>query len=193
LLIEICTAYLEARELKKLLANQFSLAKQAEIVIRACAKVGIIALIDEATGYQKIRAKNALQLKLQAYIADDLQEWAIMFPEEFWLELARLEGVTYSPRNRPLRWGRYIMMFVYDAIDKDVGRELRKKNPNPHFLQNHHQWLKRYGRPKVNDHIQRVITIMKLCPTMDDFRQKFAHVFRVDPDQLMWEDWASPA
>jgi hypothetical protein len=38
------------------------------------------------------------------------------------------------------------MMFVYDA---DVGRELRKKNPNPHFLKNHHQWLKKYGQDKV--------------------------------------------
>jgi len=54
-----------------------------------------------------------------------------MLPEEFWLELARLESVRYSPRSRPLRWGKYVMMFVYDAIDKDVGKTLREKNPNP--------------------------------------------------------------
>jgi P63C domain len=107
--------------------NQLHLARQAEIIVRSCAKVGIIALIDEATGYQKIREKNALQVKLQAFIADELQDWALMFPEEFWLELARLEGVHYSARSRPLRWGKYIMLFVYDAIDGDVGKELRKK------------------------------------------------------------------
>ena len=61
--------------------------------------------------------------------------------KEFWLELARLEGIRYSPRNRPLRWGRYVMMFVYDAVDPDVGRELRKINPDPHFLKNHHMWI----------------------------------------------------
>ena len=71
-----------------------------------------------------------------------------MFPEEFWLELARLEGIRYSARNRPLRWGKYVMMFVYDAIDKDVGRELRKKNPTPRFLKNHHQWLKNLAKIK---------------------------------------------
>ena len=70
-------------------------------MIRATAKVGIVALIDEATGYQAVRARNALQLKLQAFIAEDMQEWARMFPQEFWLELARLEGVRYSPRSRP--------------------------------------------------------------------------------------------
>jgi hypothetical protein len=188
LLIEICDKYLEARDQRLLKGRQYHLAAQAETIIRACAKVGIIALIDEATGYQKVRAKNALQLKLQAFIADDLQEWARMFPEEFWYELARLEGVRYSARSRPLRWGRYVMMFVYDAIDPDVGQELRKKNPNPRFMRNHHQWLKQFGRDKVHDQIQRVVTIMKLCDDMDDFRGKFAKVFKKSPLQLSFDD-----
>ncbi len=188
LLIEICDKYLEARDRKLLKRSQQKLAMQAEIVIRACAKVGIIALIDEATGYQKVRAKNALQLKVQAFIADDLQEWARMFPEEFWYELARLEGIRYSARSRPLRWGKYVMMFVYDAIDPEIGNELRRKNPNPHFKQNHHQWLKQFGRDKVHDQIQRVVTIMKLCEDMDDFREKFAKVFKKTPLQLSFDD-----
>lgn len=188
LLIEICDKYLQARDMGLLKGRQHNLAKQAEIIIRACAKVGIIALIDEATGFQEARAKNALQLKIQAFIADDMQEWARMFPEEFWYELARLEGVRYSARNRPLRWGRYVMLFVYDAIDPEIGKELRKKNPNPRFKQNHHQWLKQFGRDKVHDQIQRVVTIMKLCDDMDDFREKFAKVFKKTPLQLSFDD-----
>ncbi len=184
LLIEICEKYLAAWEQGLLKRSQYKLVKQAEIVVRACAKVGIIALIDEATGYQEIRAKRALQLKLQAFIAEEMQEWARMFPDEFWFELARLEGVRYSPRSRPLRWGRYIMLFVYDAVDPDVGRELRAKNPSPRFLRNHHQWLKTFGREKVHDQIERVVTIMKLCDTMDEFRAKFARVFKKSPLQM---------
>ena len=193
LLVDLCTKYLEAADLGLLKKNQLHLARQSEIVVRACAKVGIVALIDEATGYQKVRARQALQIKLQAFIADDMQEWAKMFPDEFWFELARLENVKYSPRNRPLRWGRYVMIFVYDAIDSDVGRELRRKNPDPHFLNNHHQWLKKYGRQKVNDQIQRVIAVMNLCQDMDEFRAKFAHVFKKAPLQLTFADldWAS--
>lgn len=187
MLVEICDKYLEAWEKGLLRKNQYSLVKQSEIVIRSCAKVGIIALVDEATGYQKYRAKQELQLKFQAFIADEMQEWALMFPQEFWLELARLEGVKYSPQNRPLRWGRYIMMFVYDAIDKDIGRELRKKNPNPHFKKNHHQWLKQFGREKVNNQIQKVIAIMQLCDDMDDFKRKFNRVFKKSPMQLSFE------
>jgi len=188
-LIEICDKYLEAKSQNLLRKSQYGLAKQAEIIVRATAKVGIIALIDEVTGFQKFRAQQELQLKIQAFIADELQEWARMFPQEFWLELARLEGIRYSARNRPLRWGRYIMMFVYDAIDSDIGNQLREKNPNPRFQQNHHQWLKEFGRQKVHDQIERVVTNMKLCDNMDDFRQKFDRVFKRAPQQIAftWE------
>jgi hypothetical protein len=188
LLIEICEKYLEAREQELLRKSQLGLAAQAEIIVRACAKVGIIALIDEATGFQKYRQERELQFKLQAFIADDMQEWARMFPEEFWYELARLEGIRYSAHNRPLRWGKYVMMFVYDAIDPDVGNELRKKNPDPHFLQNHHQWLKKFGRSKVRDQIMQVIPIMKLCSDIKEFKQKFNFVFKNSPLQLSFDE-----
>ena len=60
----------------------------------------------------------------------------------------------------------------------DVGKELRSINPNPHYKRNHHQWLKEFGREKVNNQIQQVIAIMKLCDDMADFRKKFDRVFR---------------
>ena len=188
LLLDICDAYLRARDENQLASNQLHLAKQAEIITRASAKVGIIALIDEATGYGAFKRKQEYQIKLQAFIADDLQEWARMFPEEFWYELARLEGIHYSPRSRPLRWGKYVMMFVYDTVDSDVGKELRKRNPDPHFLQNHHQWLKKFGREKVHDQIQKVVTIMNLCDDMNEFRAKFSRVFKKTPLQITFSD-----
>jgi P63C domain len=188
LIVEICDAYLKARDDDALAEQQKHLAKRSEIILRACAKVGIIALIDEATGYQAVREKNALQLKLQAFIAEDMQEWARMFPEDFWYQLARLENVHYSPRSRPLRWGKYVMAFVYDAVDKDVGKELRKKNPNPHHGQNHHQWLKDFGREKVRDHLNQVLGVMKTCRDMAEFNKKFGYVFKKNPLQLTFFD-----
>jgi hypothetical protein len=192
-LIEISELYLEARRLGLLKKSQLKLALQAEVIVRSCAKVGIIALIDEATGFQEVRKKRALQIKLQAFIAEDMQEWARMFPPEFWFELARLEGVHYSPRNRPLRWGKYVMAFVYDAIDKDMGQALRIVNPDPHYKQNDHQLLTDFGRQQVNDQIQRVVTIMKLCEDMKDFKKKFDRVFKKTAIQMSFtEIWESP-
>ncbi len=183
LLVEICDAYLKAREDGALVKSQLKLAKQAEIIIRACAKVGIIALIDEATGYQEVRAKNALQLKLQAYISDDLQEWARMFPQEFFFELARLENIHYSPRNRPIRWGKYILAFVYAAVDEDVARELKRRIPTPHKGQNLHQLLRKIGREKVSAQVNQVLGVMKTCKNMDDFKRSFDRIFKGMPTQ----------
>jgi hypothetical protein len=189
ILVEICELYLDARAANALHPRQVRLAKMAESVVRACAKVGIIALVDEATGYQKVRKQRDLQLKLQAFIADDMQEWARMFPDDFWFELARLEGIRYSPRNRPLRWGKYVMAFVYDAIDPEVGKELRKINPDPRHRRNHHQWLREFGRDKVNNQIQQVIAVMKLCDDMEEFKRKFARVFNQgEPYQMSFFD-----
>lgn len=192
LLIEICDMYLRARDEGTLKRSQRDLAKRAEIIVRSTAKVGIIALIDEATGYQKVREKRALQVKLQAFIADEMQEWVRTFPEEFWQELARLEGIRYSPKHRPIRWGKYVMRFVYDSIDPDLGRKLREINPGPRHGQNHHQWLREYGRDKLHRQLGGVIAVMRGCKDMDEFRHAFARVF---DDQMVldfdWEDLAA--
>jgi hypothetical protein len=188
LLVEICDAYLKARDDGVLIKQQKNLAKRAEIIMRACAKVGIIALIDEATGYQKVREENALRLKLQAFIAEDMQEWARMFPPEFFQELARLENIHYSPRSRPLRWGKYVLAFVYYAVDKDVAQELKRRTPNPRFKQNLHQWLRDYGREKMSAQLYQVLGVMKTCRNMEEFKRKFDWVFKKSPYQLTFFD-----
>ncbi len=184
LLLEVCEAYLDARDAGTLHRTQEAIARKAEIVMRACARVGIIALVDEATGYQVVRAKRALEAKLRAFIADQMGTWVRRFPDDFWLELARLEGIRYSPRNRPLRWGKYVMDFVYDAIDPDVGIKLREINKNPGKGHNHHQWLEEFGQKALNDHLQQVVAVMKLCDTMPEFRRRFERVFSREPYQL---------
>ena len=51
------------------------MAMNASMFLAACAKVGLEALIDEATGYQYERADDALQVKLRAFLADELRAW----------------------------------------------------------------------------------------------------------------------
>jgi hypothetical protein len=187
LFIEICEAYLAARDRKdgSLKKSQEGIAHAADLIVRACARIGIEALIDEATGYQEIRAKNALQVKLQLFIAEQMGEWAKRFPDEFWIQLARLEGVRYSAgRQRPWRWGKYVMKFVYDAIDPDVSKRLADINPDPAKGHNHHQHLTSFGQKELNDHLQQVIAVMRLCHDMDDFKRKFPRAFPSGPVQL---------
>jgi hypothetical protein len=81
----------------------------------------------------------------------------------------------------------YVMAFVYDAIDGDVGQKLRELNPEPRHRKNHHQWLKEFGREKVNNQIYGVIAIMKLCDDMNEFRRKFDRVFKKANVQLEFD------
>ena len=75
ILPDLCDAVLAAREAGALRADQMHVARQAEILLRGFARVGIIALVDEATGYQRDRAKDALAKILEAFIAKELQPW----------------------------------------------------------------------------------------------------------------------
>lgn len=176
-LIDMCDMYIAADERGDLKSNQGGLVTQSWVIMRSCGKVGIEALIDEATGYQEVREKRALQVKLQAFIADEMQEWVKTFPDEFWEELARLEGIRYQARHRPLRWGGYVMKFIYNAIDPEVAAELKRRNPNPHHRQNLHQLLRDFGKDKLHQQLGGVIAIMRECKDMHEFRSRFERVF----------------
>lgn len=59
-LADICESVLAARSAGTLPKRLASLASQCEVLIRGFARVGIIALVDEVTGYQKERARDSL-------------------------------------------------------------------------------------------------------------------------------------
>lgn len=190
-LIDMCDMYIAAEQNGTLKSNQKNLVSMSWIIMRACAKTGIEALIDEATGYQEVREKRALQVKLQAFIAEDMQKWVKTFPDEFWQELARLEGIRYQARHRPLRWGNYVLRFVYNAMDPDVAKKLKEMNPNPSKGNNLHQLLREFGRDKLHQQLGGVIAIMRECNDMAEFRTRFQKVFE-RKDQLQLDiDWAS--
>lgn len=62
ILIDICDAFLQARKEINLSTRQKIIAEQCEILVRSFAKVGLIALIDEATGYSNNLLKHSWQL-----------------------------------------------------------------------------------------------------------------------------------
>jgi hypothetical protein len=71
LLPDICNIYLEARRSIRLSPRQGIIANQCEILLGALAKVSIDALVDEATGYQKVREKT-LQEILRLYVSEEI-------------------------------------------------------------------------------------------------------------------------
>jgi len=175
ILPKVCEVMLEARDAKVLQANQQRLAIQADVLMRGLAHVGIIALVDEATGYQDIRAKEALAEILEAFIADELQPWTKTFPDEFYKQLFRLRGWSYNPFSvkRPSYVGKLTNDIVYERLAPGVLDELRSKNPPDEKGRRkwrHFQWLTGdIGHPKLREHIYAVIALMKAASTWDQF------------------------
>lgn len=177
LLPEVCEIYLRARDDGKLLPSQEHLAKHAEIMIRALAHVGIIALVDEATGYQQDRARNALAKILEAFVAKEIQKWVKTFPADYYRELFRLWELPYDPERpqwkRPSFFGTLTNNIVYSRLAPGVLSELKRRNPTRETgirERKHHQHLTRdIGHPKLLEHLAAVIALMRASRHKDDF------------------------
>lgn len=178
-IIDICNAYLKARQAGALHPQQAKIAEQCEMFISACAKTGIDAIIDEATGYQYYRNAEALQEKFKAYLQDEYREWTLSFPRQFFMQLYRLERKNPPTKmtKYPFRFGKYVMQFVYDTLDPDIADYLRKNNPNPGGHKHHHQLFNELGYKDLMGHLMSVLGIMKASSDMDKFKENLATAF----------------
>jgi len=174
-LADICEAILEARKQDALSKQQTHIADKAEILIRSFARVGIVALVDEATGFQRDRGHDALRLLLERYIADGLQKWIHTFPDSFFAELDRLyDNAPTTSRSRPQYYGKFINKYVYDPIEHGyVKAELDKLNITDEGKRRarFHQWLSDDGRTILTRQIGKVEGIMEMCDDIDHFKE----------------------
>lgn len=184
----LCDVYLSARIDGVLTKQQERLATVSEILVRSLSKIGIVALVDEATGYQVDRDRDELQKLLSAYISEELLPWTKRFPDEFYKEMFRLRGWDYpKPRaKRPSIVGYYTNKFVYDLLPPGVKEELQHKNPTVlpgRRKWRHHQFLTDdIGNHHLEKHLIKVITLMQASETWEEFIKKFNRVFQI-PEQ----------
>lgn len=168
LLPSFCEIYLKARDAGVLTKRQEHVAKQAEIVVRALAHVGIIALVDEATGYQEMRAKDALARILEQFIAKEIQPWVSTFPADFYREMFRLRGLDYPHESikRPQYFGVLTNNLIYDRLAPGVLEELKRVTPRSMSGRRKYKYFQsltsNIGYPKLREHLGSVVTIMKL-------------------------------
>ncbi len=178
ILPDICDAVLEARKAGALMKQQEHIATQCEVLIRGLARVGIIALVDEATGYQRDRTKDALSRILEAFIAKELQPWLRTFPSEFYQEMFRLRDLEYDPNNvkRPQYFGILTNDIVYKRLAPGVLEELQSSIPKTEGGRpkaKYFQFLTRnVGYPKLREHLGAVIATMRMSKDWSDFKAK---------------------
>ncbi len=178
ILADICDAVLEARKSGKLNYQSEHIAARCEILVRGFARVGIIALVDEATGYQRDREKDALAQILEAFIAKELQPWLKTFPTDFYQEMFRLRKLPFSSTSvkRPQYFGVLTNNIVYDRLAPGVREELQSgvpRNQSGRPTAKYFQKLtQNTGYPKLREHLGSIVTLMKLSDNWEDFMQK---------------------
>jgi hypothetical protein len=185
LMIEICNSMVAALEASyhkdsntKLTKRQAQIAIRAGMFATACAKVGLDALVDEATGNQYERAEDALQVKLRAYLAEEMRKWEKTFPDELWKEFGRLTGWKGSVIQRPKYWGRLVTQLVYEYLDPDVAKWLKDNVPQPRKGRNWHQYMSdQYGLRKLIEHIWMLIGMASACRNISELYDRMAEKF----------------
>jgi len=190
LLPAVCEVYLKARDARDLRASQNRIALRCDLLVRGLAHVGIVALVDEATGYEKVKYKEALQKILDRFINKEFLKWTKRFPDEFYTEMFRLKGWNFPKisTNRPQVVGHYTNDVVYDRLAPGVLSELRRVDPpdeKGNRPQKFHQWLTPdWGNPILRDHLVGVISLMKAADSWGQFKRLLGKAYPKKGDTI---------
>jgi hypothetical protein len=166
---KVCEIWLDAEESVPLGVRQKKIVAKAKLLMRGLAHVGIIALVDEATGYQGVRPKDALQSYLEKLIAKELAAWAKKFPDEFYENIYKLKGWPWPgmSKNRYSVVAHYTNDLVYERIAPGLRKALEEKNPKNEKgwrPAKNHQWLTAdIGDPMLAQHLYSLVMFQRLA------------------------------
>lgn len=193
-LVDICDGMLEARKHIELTDRQKIIADQCEVLVRSFAKVGIISLVDEATGYQYDRERFELQKILNAYISDEILKWQLTFTDDFYKNIYRLWGLPFVPkyiRNKPSFIGKLTSKYIYELLPQGVVDKIKEKTGKTskgNWKYKWHQSLTpEIGREYLKKQIIEVTTLMSISKTKEQFDELFQLKYKTVPVQLQSE------
>lgn len=189
ILPEVCNVFLDAKDADALLPNQIHIAERCKLLLRGFATVGILAVIDEVTGFQADRDRDELNKILEAYISKELLPWTERFPTEFFRQLYKVQGWDYREGNhrRYRVVGKLINKYIYEPMPPGVLHELKRKNPpnEKGYRQfKHHQFLTpETGNEHLNKQLLEVTTLMRVADSPEEFKKLFVRAFPKRPKE----------
>jgi hypothetical protein len=176
LLADICEAVLQAKNENKLQPQQLHIAERCWILYKGIARVGIVALIDEVTGYQNQRGREDLRKILEQYVSKELARWERTFDPDFYKHMHRLKGWKYDPTStkRSHAVARLTVDWTYDRIHPDLLEELKRvRNDNNKPNSKLFQWLTTAangGHPRLKQHLEGLTALLKVARTEAEFK-----------------------
>jgi hypothetical protein len=185
ILPDICAVLIEAGQMGKLGKQREHLATRAAMLQHGFATIGIIALVDEVTGYQDFRHRDALAKILEKFVAKELRPWVRTFPPEYYREIFRLNRWPYAEKGgRPGVVGHWTTNIVYKRLAPGVWDELKRVTPRTEGGDFKNKLFQRLtedvGHPRLREHLAGVIMLMKYSPTWQIF------IERLDREYPQW-------
>ena len=180
----VADLYLKARDAGVLVTTQIDTAKKAEMLIRSLARVGITALVDEATGYQYERERDELQKILKVYISEELLKWEKRFPDDFYKEIFRLNGWDFTVsgiKKRPGVIGKWTNTLIYNELPTGILQELKENTPK--HARYHQRLTPDIGQPNLMAQIYKVIGIMQSSDNMQEMWERFKKIKAREQDE----------
>jgi hypothetical protein len=182
ILPDICAVIIDADQKGVLDKRLKRLANRAAVLQHGFAIIGIIALVDEATGYQEVRQRDALAKILEKFVAKELRPYLPTFPTEFYKQIFRLNNWPYEEKcGRPGVIGHWTTNIVYKRIAPGVWEELNRITPRNDKGRLKHKLFQRLtediGHPKLREHLAAVVMLMKYSPNWKIFMDRLDHEF----------------
>jgi hypothetical protein len=172
------------------IAQARKIYNQYRHIIDACATLetgfaqrGIIALVDDATGYRGDQLKEDVLRVIAAYMSPNLLTWTAKFKPPFFEEIYRIHGWEYKPgtAKHPQYTGTFITRYVYEPLPPGVLEEMKTRLPkNESGNRRAKLWQTLSadtGIPHLDRQIADVQLMMELSDSKDDFLRHFERKF----------------
>jgi hypothetical protein len=188
LLPQVCNVYVRAAMAGVLTKPQMRIAETCNRLQLGFAQRGIIALVDDATGYAEDQANDELAKIIELYVSPEFRPYLSKFPPEFFEQIYRIMGWEYKPGNakRTPLVGKLINKYIYEPLPPGVLDELRRLNPvmeSGWRRHKHYNYLTSgTGIPHLDIQIRSVTLLLKAAEDKDDFVRLFDRAY---PKQLL--------
>ena len=183
MIVELCEAVLSARQAGVLQKQQLGIAFRCEVLTRGLARLGIVGLVDEATGYQHIRAKNALEVILNRWLTKELLPWRKQFPDDYYRRIFELNNWPYDPASvkRPGVIGGWTNDIIYGRLGPGLKEQLQDyagRDEEGRLKHHLHRYLtSTHGLPELQTHMAGVIALMKAATNWRQFKEMLQRAY----------------
>jgi hypothetical protein len=188
ILIDICNTIIDAAKADKLGPGQERLALQAETIVRASAKLGIVALVDDATGFIADKRREQYKELFREFIRDEIKLYdEAQFPDQLFDVIYKIYGLPRKgePNKHPQFFGRFIRKYIYEPLASSNGAILEmldEKNPVVYVNGGRRYKLYNYlsevvGMPALKAQLWQVIGIGNSVKGKSQFERSFYTAF----------------